>query len=163
MATVCDQLRVTLQEAQIQSMAEAQQQKCYYNQKIVTLDLKPGYLVLVKADAFQGKRKIKDRWEDKSHRVVCQIITDIPSCEVMDQHKQSCILNHNWLLLIVSEAGIPFCVGVCQVWDRFTSPTPVKPTPRRSDSEIMPQAEDGLAITQHHARKTSLGWINRKV
>ena len=35
------------------------------------MDLKPGN-VLVKADTFQGKRKIKDRWEDKPHDVVCQ-------------------------------------------------------------------------------------------
>ena len=37
------------------------------------MDLKPGDLVLVKADAFQGKRKIKDKWEDKPHKVVHQI------------------------------------------------------------------------------------------
>ena len=78
MATVWDQLRATLQEAQIQSIAEAQWQKWYYNWKIGTMDLKPG-LVLVKADTFQGKRKIKDRWEDKPHEVVCQIMTDIPN------------------------------------------------------------------------------------
>ena len=30
-ATVCNQLRATLQEAQAQSMAEAQQQKWYYD------------------------------------------------------------------------------------------------------------------------------------
>ena len=35
-ATVHDQLRATLQEAQAQSTAEAQQQKWYYNQKIGT-------------------------------------------------------------------------------------------------------------------------------
>ena len=37
-------------------MAEAQQQKWYYNQKIGAMDLKPGNLVLVKADTFKGKR-----------------------------------------------------------------------------------------------------------
>ena len=40
--------------------------------------MKPGDLILVIADAFQGKRKIKDRWEDKPHEVVHQIATDIP-------------------------------------------------------------------------------------
>ena len=102
----------TLQETQAQSMAEAQRQKWYYNQIIVTVGLKPGDLVLVKADVFHGKKKIKDRWEDKSHEVVCQIVTDIPLHEVKDQHENSHILYHNWLLLIVSEAGIPLCVGV---------------------------------------------------
>ena len=42
-------------------MAEACQQKCYYNRKIAAVNLKPGDLVLVKADAFKGRRKIKDR------------------------------------------------------------------------------------------------------
>ena len=52
MATVHDQLRATLQEAQALSMAEAQWQKWYYGQKIGAVDLKSGDLVLVKADAF---------------------------------------------------------------------------------------------------------------
>ena len=51
-------------------MAETQRRKWYCDQKIGAVDLKSGDLVLVKADAFQGKRKIKDRWEDKPHKVV---------------------------------------------------------------------------------------------
>ena len=68
--TVQDLLRVTLWEAQAQSMAEAQRQKWSYDWIIGAVGLKPGNLVLVKADAFQGKRKIKDIWEDKPHEVV---------------------------------------------------------------------------------------------
>ena len=85
------------------------------------MDLKPGNLVLVKADTFQGKRKIKDRWEDEPHEVVHQIMTDVPLYEVTDQHRQSCILHCNQLLLITSETGIPQCMGVHQAWDRCTS------------------------------------------
>ena len=50
------------------------------------MNLKPGDLVLVKADAFKGKRKIKDMWEEETWKVVHQIVTDIPSYEVMNQH-----------------------------------------------------------------------------
>ena len=115
-------MRAILQEAQTQSTAEAQRQKQYYNGKISAIGLKPGDLVLAKADAFQGKKKkIKDRWEDKPHKVVHQIMTDVSSYEVKDPHGHSCILHCNWFLLIVSEAGIHLCVGVCL--------TPVKPTP----------------------------------
>ena len=60
-ASVWDRLRTTLWEAQAQSMAEAHQQKQYYDWKIGTVNLKPGNLILVKADAFKGKRKIKDK------------------------------------------------------------------------------------------------------
>ena len=137
-ATVRDHLRTALQEAQAQSMVEAQRQKWYYDQKISTVHLKPGDFVLVKADAFQGKRKIKDRWEDKPHEVVLQILTDVCSYEVKDQHRHSCILYHNWLLFIVSEVGVPLCMGVHQIQDGCTSPTPVKSTPRGSDSKTMP-------------------------
>ena len=94
-ATVCNQLKAALWEAQAQSMAEAQQQKWYYDWRIGTVELKPGNLVLVKADAFKGKRKIKDRWEDETCKVVHQIVTDIPSSEVTDQHGKSHILYHN--------------------------------------------------------------------
>ena len=127
------------------------------------MGLKPADLILVMADAFQEKRKIKDRWEDKLHEEVCQIATDIPSYEVKSQHGNSHILLHIWLLLIASEAGVPLCIGVHQVSDGCTSPTPVKSTPRGSDSKTTPQEDDGLVITQHQARKTSLGWINRKL
>ena len=144
-------------------MAEAQWQKWYYNWKIGTVDLKPVDLVLVKADAFQGKRKIKDRWEDKPHKVVHQITTDVPSYEVMDQCRQSYVLHCNQLFLVPSEADIPLCMGVHKVWDWCTSPTPVKPTPRGSDSKTIPWEDGGLTSTQCQARKTSLGWINGKL
>ena len=86
----------------------------YYDGKIDAMDLKPGNPVLVKADAFQGKRKMKDRWADESHEVVCQITTDIPSYKVMNQHSQSHFLHCNQLLFVAPETGIPLCVGVCQ-------------------------------------------------
>ena len=138
-ATVRYHLRTALQEAQAQSTAEAQRQKWYYDWEMGAIGLKPGNLVLVKADTFQGKMKIKDRWGDKPHEVVHQITTGVLLYEVKDQHRNLCVLHCNWLLLIASEAGIPLCMGVYQAWDGCSSPTPVKPTPRRSDSKTMPQ------------------------
>ena len=76
-------------------MAETRGQKWYYDQKIGAVNLKCGNLVLVKADAFNGKRKIKDRWEKDTWEVVCQILTDVPSHEVTDQHGKSHILHQN--------------------------------------------------------------------
>ena len=161
--TVQDCLRAALQEAQGQSMAEVHRQKQYYDQKIGAIGLKSGDLILVKADAFQRKRKIKNRWGDKPYEVVHQVMIDVPSYKVKDQHRHSCILHHSWLFLIMSEAGSPLCAGICQAQDGCTSLTPVKPTLRRSDSKTTPQEDDGLAFTQHQARKTSLVWINGKL
>ena len=126
------------------------------------MDLKPGNLVLAKADAFKGKRKIKDRWEDKPHKVVHQIAMDVPSYEVTNQCRQLRILHHNQLL-VASEHSIPLCVGVCHAWERCTCPTPVKPTPQGSESEITPWVDSGLVTTQSQASKTFLGLINGKL
>ena len=139
MANFCDWLRATVCEAQAQSMAEAQQQKQYYNWKIGTMDLKSGDLVLVKADAYQGKRKIKDKWEDKPHVVVCQIVTDVPSYEVTDQHRQSHILHYKWLL-VTSETGIP-CVWVSV---KHRTEVPAQP-------QLSPHLR-GVTVRLHHKK-----------
>ena len=88
-ASVRDRLRSSLQEAQAQSTTEAHQQKWYYNRKIGAVNLRPGDLVLVKADAWKGRRKIKDMWEEEMWEVVHQIMADVPSYEVTNQHRQS--------------------------------------------------------------------------
>ena len=69
-ASVRDQLRSALREVQAQSTAEACQQKQHYDRKVGTVNLKPGDLVLVKADAWKGKRKIKDRWDEETWKVL---------------------------------------------------------------------------------------------
>ena len=70
---------------QTQLTAEAHQQKWYCDCKIGTMNLKPGNLVLVKTNAFKGKRKLRDRWEEERCEVVLQIMTDILSYKVTDQ------------------------------------------------------------------------------
>ena len=92
-ASVWDRLRTALWEAQAQLMTEACQQKWYYNRKIGAVNLKPGDLILVKVDAFKGKRKIKDRWEEETWEVVCQIMTYVPSYKVTNQHGRSRVLH----------------------------------------------------------------------
>ena len=94
-ASIWDRLRTTLWEAQVQSTAEACQQKWYYDRKIGAVNFKPSDLILVKADALKGKRKMKDRWEEVTGEVVHQITTDIPSYKVMNQHRRSCVLHRN--------------------------------------------------------------------
>ena len=136
MATVCNQLRATLWEAQSQSMAEAQRQKQYYDQKIGTMDLKPGNLVLVKADAFQGKRKIKDRWEDGPHEVVCQIVADVPLYKVMDQ----CDSHVSYTPTVFSSSyqtlAFLLYMGICQAWDRLPAPPQISLLPREVTARL---------------------------
>ena len=162
-ASVQYRLRTTIRKVQTWSMAEACQQKWHYDQKIGAVNLKPGNLVLVNADAFKGKRKIKDRWEEDTCEVVHQITTDVPSYKVTDQHRRSCTLHWNWLLLAASEVGIPLCIGIHHAWDRCISPTPCKPTSNGSEFMMAPQESSGSAVTQCPANKTSQGWINGKL
>ena len=146
-ASVRDQLRNTLQEVQAQSTTEACQQKWYYHRKIGAVNLKPGDLVLVKADAWKGKRKIKDRWDEETWEVSQQIMADVPSYEVMNQHGWSQVLHQNQLLLVTSEVGVPLCMGNCHTWDRCTSPTPCKTTSLGGDGKRMPQEKVGKVVT----------------
>ena len=162
-ASVRDQMRSTLQEAQAQSTAEACQQKQYYDRKIGAVNLKPGNLVLVKVDAWKEKRKIKDRWDEETWEVSWQITADAPSYEVTNQHGWSQVLCQNQLLLIMSEVGIPLCMGNHHKQDRCTSPTPCKTTFLGGAEKMMPQEQDGKAVTQQPTRKASQGWKNGKL
>ena len=162
-ASIQDRLRIALQEVQAQSTAEACWQKWYYDRKIGAVNLKPGNPVLVKVDAFKGKRKIKDRWEEETWEVVHQIMTDIPSYEVMNQHGRSWVLHQNRLLLIASEIGIPLCMGSHHAWDRCTSPTPCKTTSVRGERKRTSQENNGKVVTQWPTSKASLGWKNGKL
>ena len=146
-ASVRDRLRSNLWEVQAQSTAEAHQQKWYYDRKIGAVNLIPGNLVLVKVDTWKGKRKIKDRWEEETWEVIQQIVTDVPSYEVTNQHGQSRVLHRNWLLLITSEVGIPLCMGNHHTQDRCTSPTPCKTTSIVGDDRRMPQEQGGKVVT----------------
>ena len=146
-ASVRDWLRSALQEAQAQSTAEASWQKWYYDRKVGAVNLKPGDLVLVKADAWKGKRKIKDRWDEETWEVSQQIVADVPPYEVMNQCGWSWVLHRNRLLLVVSEVGIPLCMGNCHTWDRCTSPTPCKTTSLGGDEKRTSQEKHGKAVT----------------
>ena len=100
------------------------------------------------ADAFKGKRKIRDRWEEDTWEVVCQIATDVPFHEVMNQNGKSRVLHQNQILLIASEVGIPLCIGIHHAWDRCTNPTPCKTTSTGGETKMMPQENNGKVVTQ---------------
>ena len=146
-ASVRDRLRSALREVQAQLTAEACQQKQYYDRKVGTVNLKPGDLVLVKVDAWKGKRKIKDRWDEETWKVSQQIVTDVPSYEVTNQHGWSQVLHQNQLLLIASQVGIPLCMGNHHIQDWCTSPTPCKTTSLGDDGKMMPQEQNGKVVT----------------
>ena len=50
-------------------MSKAQRQKWYYDRKANAISLETGDLVLAKANAYEGKRKVKDWWEVEPYEV----------------------------------------------------------------------------------------------
>ena len=69
-------------EVHSQTNSEADWQKWYYNRATSTMQLMPGDIVLMKLDAFQGKRKVRDWWGEAEYVIVCQIADDVPAYKV---------------------------------------------------------------------------------
>ena len=116
--------------------------------KIDTIGFKPGNLVLVKADAFQGKRKIMDRWEDMPHEVVHQIAWQ------MSPHMKwkTSMGIHTFYITTGSSSLDQKLVFACMFGcpPQYGTDVPVPPQSsillRGSDSKTMPQDDNVLVI-----------------
>ena len=86
-------LHKAFKEAQVQSTSEAERQRWYYDHKANAISLDPGNLVLAKADAYKGRRKVKDWWEEEPYEVECMIAEGIPSYAMKNQQTR-----HSWVL-----------------------------------------------------------------
>ena len=90
-------------EAHLQTNSEADRQKWYYDRATSTVQLMPGDVVLMKLDAFQGKRKAKDRWSEVEYVVTCQVTNDMPAYKVRDDGENVEITHHNRLFLVAPQ------------------------------------------------------------
>ena len=66
-------------EAQVQSTSEAERQKWHYHRRANVISLEPGDLVLAKADAYRGRRKVEDQWDEVPYKVEHQVAQGVPS------------------------------------------------------------------------------------
>ena len=82
-------------EAQHQSNSEVDRQKCNYDKSMSTVQLMPGDVVLKKADAFQGKRKVKDHRSEVEYEVICQVTNGVPSYEIKGLSGNVKVIHHN--------------------------------------------------------------------
>ena len=89
-------------EAQLQSNSEADQQKWYYDRATSTVQLMPSEVMLMKADAFQGKRKVMDWWSKVEYVVVRYVADDMPTYEVHDDDRNVKVIHRNQLFLVAS-------------------------------------------------------------
>ena len=87
---------------------EVARQCRYYDRKAGAIAFQPGDVVMVRTDGFVGKRKVKDRWEDRGFIVKSQL-EDWPvykvKCLTSDdrQKPKYQILHRNCLLLVTNE------------------------------------------------------------
>ena len=87
---------------------EAARQRRYYDRRARAVALQPGDVVMVRADGFVGKRKVKDWWKDGGFIVESQL-EDWPvykvRCPTSDakQKPKYHILHRNRLLLVTNE------------------------------------------------------------
>ena len=73
-----------------------------------------GDVVLMKNDAYQGKRKAKDQWSETEHVVVHQVADGVPVYEVKDEAGNVKTVHCNQLFLVAAPVGavMPLGAGV---------------------------------------------------
>ena len=146
-------------EAHLQTNCKAEKQKCYYDQAMSTAQLVPGNVVLMKNDAYQGKRKVKDWWSETEYVVVRQVTDGVPAYEVKDEAGNANTIHHNWLFLVAApkEAVTPLGAGMSiseeNVW--FTL---VEHTSLEVESDSPERSMDG-ADTLSPSSRIPLGWV----
>ena len=139
--------------------------KCrYYDRKAGAVTLQPGDVVMVCTDGFVGKRKVKDRWEDRGFIVESQL-EDWPvykvKCPTSDaqQKPKYRILHRNHLLLVTNEdaSNIP---GQAQA---KVTPTVLNATPEAFSARVslLEKLQPSL-VTQQGGGPTSWVWLNGK-
>ena len=146
-------------EAHLQTNCEAEKQKHYYDQVMSTAQLVPGDVVLMKNDAYQGKRKVKDRWSETEYVVVCQVTDGIPAYEVKDEVGNIKTVHRNWLFLVAApkEAVTPLGAGTSISEENVWS-THAEHTSLGVESDLPERFVDG-ADTLSPSSKVPLRWV----
>ena len=164
-AKLCEWLWEAFMEVQVQSTSEAEKQKQYYERKANVISLETGKLALAKAEAYKGKRKVKDQWEEELYQVEHQVTDGIPSYLVKNQWTGcSWVLHQNLLFLITPARGTPLCMVVWAEWEWCaTTMTLEEPTPGRTETEEVPESVKCLLPAQQQTAETLLGWVNRQL
>ena len=104
---------------------EVDKEKRNYDKFTSTVQLMPEDVVLTKADTFQGKRRIEDRWNKVEYEIVCQVANGVPSYEIKDVSSNVKTDHCNGLFLVVTPQGAP--TTLCQSKDANIDPTTLLP------------------------------------
>ena len=141
---------------------EAARQRCYYDCRVGAVALQPGDVVMVRADGFMGKRKVKDRWEDGGFVVESQL-EDWPvykvRCLTSDtkQKLKYRILHRNRLLLVTNEDD---SVVPSQLAQAKVNPPVSNATLEAAGEDEGPSGPLPSLLTRQEGDTTSRLWLN---
>ena len=147
-------------EAHLQTNCKAKKQKCYYDRATSTAQLVPGDVVLMKNDAYQGERKVKDQWSKTEYVVVCQVADGVPAYEVKDEAGNIKTVYHNQLFLVAApkEAVMPLGAGTSISEENVVRSTRVEHTLLEVENDSPERSMDG-ADTLSPSSRVLLGWV----
>ena len=113
----------------------------------------------MKNDAYQGKRKVKDRWSETEYVVVCQVTDGIPAYEVKDEVGNVKTVHHNQFFLVATlkEAVMPLGAGASISEENVWS-THAEHTSLGVESDLPERSVDG-ADTLSPSSRVPLGWV----
>ena len=137
-------------EAQHQMNSEADQQKHNYDRATSTVQLMLRDTVLKKADAFQGKRKVKDRWSKVEYEVICQVTNGMPSYEIKDSSGNLQVAHRSRLFLLATPRGevVPLNNNEDAITSVSTRSALAELTPMEYEKDL-PNDSLGRCQTQH--------------
>ena len=139
---------------------EADRQKRNYDRATSTVQLVPGDTVLLKQDAFQGKRKMKDRCSDEEYEVVCQVTPDMPMYEVHDRSGNARVIHSNRLFLVASISkpvtSLSLDMELLEATSKQSTLAELTSLECESDS---PEETTWEALTQCLTSGMPLGWL----
>ena len=120
----------------------------------------PGDVVLMKLNAFQGKRKAKE-WSEAEYVVICQVANDIPTYKVRDDGRIVKVTHHNRLFLVApTKKDVTLLGGSESISDEdATQSTLAELTPLEWDRE-MPESDVDEVLTQCLTSHIPLRWID---
>ena len=141
---------------------EVARQRHYYDRRAGAVALQPGDIVMVRADGFVGKRKVKDWWEDGGFIVESQLEdwpvykVRCPTSDVKQKPKYH-ILHRNRLLLVTNEDD-PVVPG--QLAQAKVNPLVSNATLEAKGEDEGPSGPLPSLLTQQEGDTTSRVWLN---
>ena len=117
--------------------------------------------MLKKADAFQGKRKVKDRWSEVEYEVIRQVANGVPSYEIKDPSGNLQVAHRNRLFLLAIPRGEVMPLNKNENADVDVSTrSALAELPLLEFEKDLPKDQLERCLTQHLASCVPLGWVD---